>query len=400
MAPDLLAKYSVNPRSRSSIEPPARAVDGVVTRGLADLVAPVAWPTVIQKLDLVADPVNLTATLADIPSESGAEGELAAAVEAALRDQAGHLEVRRSGNAVLARTALGRPSRVVLAGHLDTVPANANLPVRRDAEYLHGLGTCDMKGGDAVMLHVAATVTEPRHDLTLVFYDCEEIEAARNGLGRIEREDPDWLAGDLAIVCEPSNAVVEAGCQGTMRVELRTTGARAHTARAWMGANAIHALGDALARLAAYEPRTVDIDGCVYREGLQAVRVAGGVSGNVVPDEAVLAVNHRFAPDRSPADAEAHLRDVFAGYELTVTDVAAGALPGLSAPAAAELVTAAGGDPVAKLGWTDVARFAALGMPAVNFGPGDPTLAHTQQEHVPIADIHRCAEVLTRFLNA
>jgi succinyl-diaminopimelate desuccinylase len=355
-------------------------------------------PDVIRKLDLAADPADLTATLVDIPSVSGAEGELAAAVAAALRDQAGHLEVVRSGNTVLARTRLGRPSRVVLAGHLDTVPVNENLPVRRDGEYLHGLGTCDMKGGVAVMLHVAATVTAPRHDLTFVYYDCEEVEAERNGLGRIEREDPTWLDGDLAIVCEPSNAVVEAGCQGTMRVELRTTGARAHTARAWMGVNAIHALGDALARLAAYRPREVDIDGCGYREGLQAVRVAGGVSGNVVPDEAVLAVNHRFAPDRSPADAEAHLREVFAGYELTVTDVAPGALPGLSAPAAAELVEAAGGEPVAKLGWTDVARFAARGMPAVNFGPGDPTLAHTQQERVPIADIHRCAEVLTRFL--
>ncbi|HWM06716.1 MAG TPA: succinyl-diaminopimelate desuccinylase [Actinophytocola sp.] len=352
----------------------------------------------MPKLDLVADPVELTARLVDIPSESGAEGELAAAVEVALREQAGHLEVVRSGNCVLARTNLGRPSRVVLAGHLDTVPRNDNLPVRRTGEHLHGLGTCDMKGGDAVMLHVAATVTEPRHDLTFVFYDCEEIEAERNGLGRIEREMPDWLAGDLAIVCEPSNAIVEAGCQGTMRVELRTTGARAHTARAWMGSNAIHALGDALRRLDEYEPRTVDIDGCTYREGLQAVRVAGGVSGNVVPDAAVLTVNHRFAPDRSPGDAEAHLRDVFAGYDLTVTDLANGALPGLSAPAAAELVDAAGGEPVAKLGWTDVARFAALGMPAVNFGPGDPTLAHTQQEHVPIAHIRRCAEVLSRFL--
>jgi succinyl-diaminopimelate desuccinylase len=352
-----------------------------------------------RKLDLAGDPVDLTAALVDIPSVSGEEAELAAAVEAALRDQAAHLEVVRSGNAVLARTNLGRPQRIVLAGHLDTVPVNENLPVRDDGEHLHGLGTCDMKSGDAVMLHVAATVPAPRHDLTFVFYDCEEIEAARNGLGRVEREDPAWLAGDLAIVGEPSNAVVEAGCQGTMRMELRTTGVRAHPARAWMGVNAIHALGDALARLAAYEPRTVDIDGCHYREGLQAVRVAGGVSGNVVPDEAVLTVNHRFAPDRSPADAEAHLREVFAGYDLTVTDGAPGALPGLSAPAAAELVAASGGAPVAKLGWTDVARFAALGMPAVNFGPGDPSLAHTRQEHVPVADIRRCARVLTRFLS-
>jgi succinyl-diaminopimelate desuccinylase len=349
-------------------------------------------------LDLAGDPVELTAALVDIPSVSGDEAAIADAVATALRAQVPHLEVIRSANSVLARTTFGRPSRVVLAGHLDTVPVNDNLPLRRSPGVLHGLGTVDMKGGDAVMLHLAATLPDARHDMTFVFYDCEEIEASRNGLGRIERDLPDWLRGDLAIVCEPSNAVVEAGCQGTMRVELRTSGRRAHTARAWMGANAIHALGDALATLAAYEPRVVDIDGCTYREGLQAVAVAGGVSGNVVPDAAVLTVNHRFAPDRSPADAEAHLRTVFAGHDLTVTDLAAGALPGLSAPAAAELVTAAGGEPVAKLGWTDVARFAALGLPAVNFGPGDPTLAHTQEEHVPTGQITRCADVLTRFL--
>jgi succinyl-diaminopimelate desuccinylase len=350
-------------------------------------------------LDLAGDPVQLTAALVDIPSVSGDEAALAAAVEDALRTQAPGLEVIRSGNAVLARTALGRSSRVIMAGHLDTVPVNANLPCRRVGGVLHGLGTVDMKGGDAVMLHLAATLPSPRHDMTFVFYDCEEIDAARNGLGRIERELPEWLTGDLAIVCEPSNGVVEAGCQGTMRVELRTTGKRAHPARAWMGVNAIHALSEAMVVLASYQPRVVDIDGCVYREGLQAVRVTGGVSGNVVPDEAVLTINHRFAPDRDPVQAEAHLREVFEGYDLTVTDVAAGALPGLTAPAAAELVAAAGGPPVAKLGWTDVARFAARGLPAVNFGPGDPTLAHTQQEHVPVEQITRCTKVLTDFLS-
>lgn len=349
-------------------------------------------------LDLAGDPVELTAALVDIQSVSGDEALIAESVEIALRAQAPHLEVIRSGNSVLARTSLGRQSRVILAGHLDTVPVNDNFPHHRTDGVLHGLGTVDMKGGDAVMLHLAATLSEPRHDMTFVFYDCEEIEAARNGLGRIERELPEWLAGDLAIVCEPSNAVVEAGCQGTIKVELRTSGRRAHTARAWMGVNAIHGLSDALSVLTAYEARTVDIDGCTYREGLQAVRIEGGVSGNVVPDKAVLAVNHRFAPDRTPADAEAHLREVFTGYDLTVTDVAAGALPGLTAPAAAELVAAAGGTPVAKLGWTDVARFAALGLPAVNFGPGDPTLAHTQQENVAVEDITRCAKVLTDFL--
>ncbi|MGP4019236.1 succinyl-diaminopimelate desuccinylase [Saccharopolyspora sp. 5N708] len=353
-------------------------------------------------LDLTADPVELTAALVDIPSVSGEEKAIADAVEHALRAQAPHLEVVRSGEAVLARTNFGRGSRVVLAGHLDTVPINDNLPLRRTGsgaeEVLHGCGTVDMKGGDAVMLHLAATLTEPRHDLTFVFYDCEEVEAERNGLGRIERDLPDWLAGDLAVVCEPSNAVIEAGCQGTMRVEVRTTGVRAHTARGWMGVNAIHGAQPVLQRLVDYQPREPVIDGLQFREGLQAVRISGGVAGNVVPDSCVVAVNHRFAPDRSLAEAEAHLREVFDGFEVTVADGAAAALPGLGAPAAAELVEASGAAPVAKLGWTDVARFAARGLPAVNFGPGSPTLAHTKQEHVATTEIHHCATVLRRFL--
>ncbi|WP_043730198.1 succinyl-diaminopimelate desuccinylase [Kutzneria sp. 744] len=354
-------------------------------------------------LDLTADPVELTAALVDVPSVSGDEEALATAVKAALEKQAPHLEIKVSGNTVMARTNLGRPSRVVLAGHLDTVPINGNLPLRRtgsgDDLVLHGCGAVDMKGGDAVFLHLAATIAEPVHDLTFIFYDCEEIEATRNGLGRIERELPEWLRGDLAIVGEPSNGVIEAGCQGTLRIELRTKGIRAHTARAWMGENAIHAMGGALHKLDLYEARQVDIDGCHYREGLQAVKITGGVAGNVVPDECVLTINHRFAPDRSAEQAVEHLRPLFEGYELTVIDAAEGALPGLSAPTARELVEAAGGTPVAKLGWTDVARFAALGIPAVNFGPGDPTLAHTQQENVAAEQIARCERVLRRFLS-
>jgi len=350
-------------------------------------------------LDLTIDPVELAAILVDIPSVSAEEKVIADAVEQALRAQAPHLELVRSENTVLARTNLGRPARVVFAGHLDTVPVNDNLPGRRTPDgELHGLGAVDMKGGDAVLLHLAATVTDPRHDLTFLFYDCEEIEASRNGLTRVERDLPDWLRGDLAVVGEPSNGAVEAGCQGTMRIEVHTSGARAHTARAWMGRNAIHALGEALRRLEAYEPRRVNIDGCEYREGLQAVKITGGVAGNVVPDAAVLTVNHRFAPDRSPAQAEEHLRAVFDGFEVGVIDAAAGALPGLDSAVARELLAATGLPPVAKLGWTDVARFAALGLPAVNYGPGDPTLAHTQGEHVPAAQITECARVLRRLV--
>ncbi|CAM00350.1 succinyl-diaminopimelate desuccinylase [Saccharopolyspora erythraea] len=355
------------------------------------------------ELNLTADPVELTAALVDIPSVSGDEKLIADAVEHALREQAPHLEVIRNGEAVLARTNLGRGSRVVLAGHLDTVPVNDNLPSHRsgsgDDELLHGCGTTDMKGGDAVMLGIAAGLTDPRHDLTFLFYDCEEVEAERNGLNRIERELPEWLDGDLAVVLEPSNAAIEAGCQGTLRVEVRTEGARAHTARAWMGENAIHAAQPILKRLVDYTPRQPTIDGLHFHEGLQAVRIAGGVAGNVVPDSCVVTVNHRFAPDRSLAEAEAHVREVFDGFEVTLTDGSQGALPGLTAPAAAELVAASGQAPVAKLGWTDVARFAARGLPAVNFGPGSPTLAHTQQEHVPVSQIRHCAQALRRFLS-
>ncbi|ORW64861.1 succinyl-diaminopimelate desuccinylase [Mycobacterium saskatchewanense] len=351
-------------------------------------------------LDLRGDPIDLTAALVDIPSESRDEGRLADEVEAALRAQAPGFEVVRNGNAVLARTALGRPSRVLLAGHLDTVPAAGNLPSYRGDGELYGCGTADMKSGDAVFLHLAATVAEPAHDLTLVFYDCEEIEAAANGLGRIERELPDWLAADVAILGEPTGGYIEAGCQGTLRVVVSASGTRAHSARSWLGDNAIHKLGAVLDRLAQYRARTVDIDGCAYREGLSAVRIDGGVAGNVIPDAASVTVNFRFAPDRSVPAALQHVHDVFAGLDVRIeqTDAAAGALPGLSQPAAKALVEAAGGQVRAKYGWTDVSRFAARGVPAVNFGPGDPNLAHTRDERVPVANITAAVQMLRRYL--
>ncbi|MEO9221799.1 MAG: succinyl-diaminopimelate desuccinylase [Mycobacteriaceae bacterium] len=354
------------------------------------------------RIDLTADPVDLAAALVDIPSVSQQEAPLADAVEQALRTQAGHLQVLRSGNTVLARTQLGRPSRVMLAGHLDTVPIADNVPSRREGDVLYGCGTVDMKSTDAVFLHLAATLANPARDVTWVFYDCEEIAAVHNGLGRIERELGDWLAADLAILGEPTGGLVEAGCQGTMRVRVSTSGTRAHSARSWLGSNAVHAMAEVLEHLGAYNAREVEIDGCRYREGLQAVRIAGGVAGNVVPDVCELDVNFRFAPDRTEAQAQDHVREVFAGIEglaLQVTDSAAGALPGLTALAAAEFVAAAGGRVQAKLGWTDVSRFAALGIPAVNYGAGDPNLAHSRGEHVPIEQITRCEDLLRRYLS-
>ncbi len=351
-------------------------------------------------LDLRGDPVELTAALVDIPSESRDEARIADEVEAALRDQTSGFEIIRNGNAVLARTALGRPSRVLLAGHLDTVPVADNLPSRIENGELHGCGTSDMKSGDAVFLHLAATVAEPVHDLTLVFYDCEEIDSAANGLGRLERELPDWLAADVAILGEPTGGYIEAGCQGTLRVVVSATGTRAHSARPWLGDNAIHKLGAVLDRLAGYPARSVDIDGCVYREGLSAVRVDGGVAGNVIPDAASVTVNFRFAPDRSPDAALQHVHEVLDGLDVSVelTDSAAGALPGLSAPAAKSLVEAAGGQVRAKYGWTDVSRFAARGIPALNYGPGDPNLAHRRDERVPVAAITAAVDMLRGYL--
>lgn len=359
------------------------------------------------ELDLHADPIDLTAALVDIPSVSEDESVIADAVETALRAQTDGFDIVRSGNAVLARTNRGQKSRVMLAGHLDTVPIADNVPSRRtddDAEgdVIHGCGTVDMKSGDAVFLHLAATVTDAVHDMTLVFYDCEEIEASKNGLGRIERELPEWLQADVAILGEPTGGFIEAGCQGTLRVRLSASGTRAHSARSWLGDNAIHKFGAVLNRLASYPARQVDIDGCVYREGLSAVRISGGVAGNVVPDAAELDVNFRFAPDRTVEQAIEHVREVVDGLSLgfEVTDSSPGALPGLGAPAASALIAAAGGQFRAKYGWTDVSRFSALGIPAVNYGPGDPNLAHKRDERVPTEQITDVARVLRGYLTA
>jgi succinyl-diaminopimelate desuccinylase len=336
----------------------------------------------------------------DVESVSGDETRLAGLVEEALPAPA--LQVTRDGNVVLARTERGRPQRVVLAGHLDTVPIADNVPSRREGDLLYGCGTTDMKSGLAVMLRVAHLVgtgaLDPRVDLTWVCYDCEEVEAARNGLGRLARDTPEVLAGDLAVLLEPTGGVVEGGCQGTLRAVVRVPGVRAHSARSWLGTNAIHAAAPVLARLDSYDAREVDVEGLRYREGLNAVSIEGGVAGNVVPDECLVTVNYRFAPDLTADDAATHVKDVFAGFDVTVVDSAPAARPGLDSPTAAEFVAAVGGEPRAKYGWTDVARFGELGIPAVNFGPGDPNLAHKPEEHVSMAAVLDAEAALVRFL--
>ncbi|ABK04184.1 succinyl-diaminopimelate desuccinylase [Arthrobacter sp. PvP102] len=368
--------------------------------------------TASVRLDLRQDVALLTAALIDINSVSANEKELADAVEHALL-KIPQLKIVRDGDSIIARTQLGRPERVILAGHLDTVP----LPTTEGAlgtvpsfwpsgapgeGLLYGRGTTDMKGGVAVQLALAATMfdggAEPSKDVTFVFYDHEEVEAVKSGLGRLVRNHGELLNGDFAILLEPTHGTVEGGCNGTMRFEATTIGEAAHSARAWMGSNAIHAAAPILARLAAYEPATISVDGLDYRESLNAVKINGGTAGNVIPDRCVVEINYRFAPDKSPEQAEAHVRELLDGFDVVKTDSAAGARPGLNHPAAASFVAAVGAEPKPKYGWTDVARFSELGIPAVNFGPGDPLLAHKDDEHVDADAIRECLRALRTWL--
>ncbi|MFT3887513.1 MAG: succinyl-diaminopimelate desuccinylase [Arachnia sp.] len=337
----------------------------------------------------------------DVESVSGNERALADIVEGRLR-AAPHLTVDRDGDCVVARTDLGHAERVVIAGHLDTVPVLDNLPSRLierpEGDIVWGRGACDMKGGVAVMLALAVELAEPNRDLTWIFYDHEEVAAELNGLGRLSRNRPDLVAADFAVLMEPTGAQIEGGCQGTIRVELDVEGVAAHSARAWMGVNAIHGLAPALQLLADYRSEEIEVEGLVYREGLNAVGIAGGVASNMIPPSATLTVNYRYAPDKSPDEALARLRGWFDGYELRVTDLSPAARPGLDRPAAKAFVDAIGEEARPKYGWTDVARFSAVGVPAVNYGPGDPSYAHRADEFCPVADLHACADGLRAWL--
>ncbi|MFF5625997.1 succinyl-diaminopimelate desuccinylase [Microbacterium sp. LWH10-1.2] len=354
-------------------------------------------------LDLTASSVELTRAICDIPSVSGDEKTLADEIEAAISAY-GHLEVIRHGNTIVARTDLGRAQRVAIAGHIDTVPINGNVPTK-DIEldgqpYLWGRGTVDMKAGTAVQLKLAAELSDPVVDVTWMWYDNEEVEASKNGLALLAADRPELFAADFAILGEPSNGEVEGGCNGTLRAVVRTHGVRAHAARAWIGENAIHKAAPILSRLAEYRAREVEVEGLLYRESLSAVRIAGGVAGNVIPDACEVEVNYRFAPSASAAEAEEHIRSVLAGFDVEITDAAEGARPGLDAPIAKQFVEAVGAVPQPKYGWTDVARFSALGIPAVNYGPGDPHLAHHDEERVPLAQIDAVERGLRAWLTS
>lgn len=390
-------------------------------------------------LDLAADPVAVALALVDTPSVSGGEAALADAVEAALA-ACPHLEVLRDGDTVVARTHLRRDERVVVAGHLDTVPVSRrtdNVPGRledRDGvPVLWGRGSVDMKSGVAAILHLAATLTAPSRDVTWVLYDHEEVTGDLNGLGRTMAHHPDWVAGDIAVLGEPTGGGIEGGCNGTLRLILTVRGRAAHSGRAWRGVNAVHAAVPLLARAAQAVVREVEVEGLVYREGFSVVKVEAGIATNTVPDECVLTVNYRFAPDLSTSQALARALAILDGadpadlpgpdtavaeadpaapltlagqtglgdVDVVVDDLSPAARPGLDSPPARELVdvvVARGGAVGPKYGWTDVARFSAAGIPAVNLGPGDPMLCHTDDEHCPTAQITEVVDILRTWL--
>ena len=387
-------------------DPSAIARAGVVAdHGTEDRVADAA----ARVLDLSGDDLlALTAALVGVPSVSRHEAHLADLVERRLRARAPSLVVDRIDDNVVARTRLGRTQRIVLAGHLDTVPVNGNDVAHLDAGRLSGLGAADMKGGLAVMLRLADEADRHpdglAHDVTFVFYEAEEIADEFNGLRKLFERRPDLPTGDFAIALEPTDGWLEAGCQGTLHLRVTVSGTRAHTARPWMGDNAIHAMAPLLQRVAAFGNPTVAVDGLEYRESLQVVEIEGGVARNVVPDRCSLVVNRRFAPDRSLDDAvrdtAALLRDGSTDREIEVVGASPGAHPNLGHPLVAAFASGLGLDVRPKLGWTDVARFAAHGVPAVNFGPGDAAIAHTADEWVLGSSIDRCHRVLSAFLTS
>ncbi|MFW0178270.1 succinyl-diaminopimelate desuccinylase [Rothia sp. P7208] len=360
-------------------------------------------------LNLSGDVAELCAQIIDIFSVSGHETELADAVEASLNSRK-YLSVTRDGDSIIARTEWGKKQRVILAGHLDTVPlphhpgSKGTVPSQwceeNGAKKLYGRGATDMKSGVAVQLALAATLQHAQYDITYVFYDHEEVASELSGLARLMRHHPHLLNdADFAVLLEPTHGTIEGGCNGTMRFWVHCQGVAAHSGRSWVGKNAIHAMNDVLNRLCSYEAQTYEVEGLAYREGLNAVQISGGVAGNVIPDKCSVHINYRFSPKHTLEEATAHMREVFAGYELDFVDQSAAARPGLDAPLAQELITAVGEEPKPKYGWTDVARFSQMGIPAVNFGPGDALLAHTDDEHVDVEEIYHCFTSLKEWLS-
>ena len=350
------------------------------------------------------DLVALTSRLVDVPSVSGGEAALADLVVSELRQQCPPCELTRSGNNVVL-SGPHRPDRpsIVLAGHLDTVPPAGNERARLRDDRLYGLGTSDMKSGLAIMIAIARTVDwlTARANLTFVFYECEEVSLERNGLRKLFPEMPLLATADLAILLEPTDATVELGCLGTLNARVTARGRAAHSARPWLGENAILKAVPFLARFAALAPRPVSVGGVEFLETFQITTAEGGRARNVIPDAFAMNVNFRYAPTRTPGEAVAELRAMVPeGFDFDLVDAAPPGVVRSDHPLIEDLLGRFGLRRRGKQAWTDVAQFSERGVAAVNFGPGVPEQAHQAEEYVPVANLARAYDVLHAFVTA
>jgi succinyl-diaminopimelate desuccinylase len=336
--------------------------------------------------------------LVDIPSESRDEARLAGHALSVLRD--GGVEARDGGDSCILAGVTGRDDRplVLLAGHLDTVPAQGNRPGTRDAGAVHGLGAADMKGALAVMLELALARPAATVDLGYVLFPREELPFGESSLTPLLEREPGLREADLVVVMEPTANAIHAGCLGNVNATWTFHGRSGHSARPWLAENAIHRAAEGIRAVAQVEPIPHDFDGLRFTEVVSVTRIAGGIAGNVIPGEAVATVNYRYAPGRSAADAEAWLRELCEPYGTLVIEGNAPSAPVAVANPLAQRLIATGDLAVeAKQAWTPVAEFAAAGVDAVNFGPGDPAQAHAREEHVRIDALVRCYETIEAF---
>lgn len=345
---------------------------------------------------------DLLQTLVDIPSVTGDEARIADWVRARLA-ALGRGEILRSGNSVVWRGPQQDRPLVVLAGHLDTVPPNGNARARREGERLYGVGTTDMKAGDAVMLALLESLDPDalRFDLAAVFYDAEEGPHERNGLKRLLGEMP-WLReARLAVLLEPTDLRVELGCVGTMNAEVRVNGKAAHSARPWLGVNAIAEAAAWLAEITRFPVTPVTVGGVEFKETLAVTTLAAGRAKNVIPDALTANLNYRFPPDRTLEQAEARIRALVPGaFEVSIIDRAEPGLVCNDRPEVRGFIERFDAPIAGKQGWTDVAQFTAAGIPAFNYGPGVPELAHQAGEYCPVPNLHVVYANLAAFLKA
>jgi succinyl-diaminopimelate desuccinylase len=333
-----------------------------------------------------------TLELVDVPSESRREAALFEHVRGVLGGA--ELDVLDLGDSCLLARPAGRRPRALLAGHFDTVPAQGNIPGHRDAERVHGLGASDMKGGLAVMVELALAGA----DVGVLFFPREELPFRDTALTPLLQREPAELDADVVFVMEPTDCAIHAGCLGNVNATWRFHGRSGHSARPWLADNAIERAGEGIVALAAHPANPVVFDGLEFVEVASVTRIAGGIATNVIPDLVECHLNFRYAPGRTPGEGEARLAELCGGHgEIEILGNAPSGTVAASHPDVVRLIEIGGLEVAPKQAWTPVAELTAVGIPAVNFGPGSPAQAHRRDESVEIANLLRAYRVLEAY---